>query len=344
MAEEGRWEWIASRAAGLVFTTTPQPNGPSSCDPYTYIPHTTLRTDIGSDQCAWNSGEPNDTGGDEDCGFIQTPSTWNDYSCAVRLQCAACERSPCNFTTDCVPNATNKMTGDFYPNCRCECKEGYKGVKCEIAIVDQGPYVSEYTLLCEAAPRQWHTADEACAAIGSEWRPATVPTAGAMSRLVPYTNARPLAALWAAASAAGLDAPGEWQWTAGRLSGVRLSVGAACVPTLYAAFNATYPSLDACPWATTAGEPSIAGGCMKIIGGAFSAAPCADAHSCTLCERSPCRMDTDCYGPNTAYINSTNGGYYPSCQCVCKEGSSGDRCEWPLVVTHGNGLYPSTAL
>ena len=209
-----------------------------------------------------------------------------------------------------------------------------------------------------------------------QWRLATFPSSATLSSFALY-SADPLAlgadkhisrggnGAWIGAIENSAT-PGVWQWSHGRLAPqqFRAQSGAA-VAAKYHTFEGAPPD-NVATFAHTglwaAGRP-LGGGrkCARVApSGASPTArfevqdvacgtdataealpPSDDAFTaCLVCERSPCRMGTDCYEPNTASID---GGYWPACRCVCKEGAYGDKCEWPVTVAHGNAYVSEYA-
>ena len=268
-------------------------------------------------------------------------------SCEDAFPCVACERSPCRMGTDCHTCATKNMTGDYHPNCRCECKEGYEGPKCEIAVVENGLYASEYEATCTFAPIDATAAGAACAARGAGWSPATVPTAQSAAAIAPLLDPFAPAAVGAffveLSSGTGI---GSWMWGAGRLSGKAFAsqkqqgTATLCEDVLFNPVSTSVDRFTHCPWG--AGEPASGGGgggCgyFSTPNALLGSGDCGPSSSlrCVVCERSPCRMGTDCHAVST--INMT-GDYYPNCHCECKEGYEGPKCE---TAIHSDPLYES---
>ena len=339
---EGRWEWTAGRLSGRTFFNT-QPA--HHCTGVDYRPLGTLIHLF--PECSWAPGEPN-SGETENCGDIVRAAApyLNDNGCGTTDPCFVCERSPCRLGPDCSPAGTRNVVGGLYfPNCLCECKEGYKGDRCEVLVVDHGMYTSEYEVLCDA-PRTFDAARTACAARGSGFGLATFPTHAALAAFQRFLS--PWHATWAgAASDESLAANNEWAWAEGRLKGLTFSrgiIGGAqqCSPNEYRPSNGTlFMPLTDCPWAD--GAPATSGlkrGCGQILSSAgadptasstLGDADCEDSNQCYACERSLCQMGTDCLAANTASMDE--GAYYPNCVCVCVTGYEGPRCE-RLVVSN----------
>ena len=329
----GAWRWTHGRLAGLQFAS-----GGACSSHFMYVgPSQGYQLFQHCPFGGW--GPPTVTS--ERCAELRPAASGGvlkGADCAAVLPCAACERSPCRLGPDCVPNATNKMTGDYYPNCFCECKQGYTGLRCEITIVDQGPYVSEYTLQCGAAMDN-SNAQAACVASGVGFDLATFPTRAAYEaftfQFIPSQFDGTIATrVWAAGT--DLGKAGTWVWNAGRLSGRQFSQGPTCLPIPYWPVGSHHKSFTECSW--TAFEPSPNEDCVDFYGHyatAINNEGCEWELYCHACERSPCQIGPDC---NFNTTRAVVGDYFPNCRCECKEGYAGPRCEITLVE---HGLYAS---
>ena len=327
----------------------------------------------------------------------------------VALGCVLCERSRCDVAADCYAPNTVSVRGrgglegdvndedegcsDFYfPNCRCVCKPGAWGDKCQWPLaIDHGPYVSEYAhVMAAASPLTRAGATTACGALRSGgggsggWALASLPSRAAADALSAHTalfHSSDMNALDSAASAAAATGPAwvsardgstaaagvfprTWQWgaaTAGGTVATRLAgaafwtataaagVGSAVagevptfdLPTSVSAFPQTnlwapsQPTATAGPGRCGRLQPSAPLSNGPFTPNGFEETDCSATADAFICERSPCRLGTDCYEPNTIYMNTSE--YYPNCKCACKEGSWGDRCEYPLLVPQGGG-------
>ena len=118
--------------------------------------------------CPWEPRQPEngysgpgDNGANFGVVWEESPSlkgkyvTGDTYTSRTDIFCTVCERTRCTMGLDCFEPHTEpgSMTGTYWPNCRCKCKPGKFGDRCEFPItVDHGPYVSEYARNCSATP------------------------------------------------------------------------------------------------------------------------------------------------------------------------------------------------
>ena len=149
----------------------------------------------------------------------------------------------------------------------------------------------------------------------------------------------------------------QWRWTAGRLSAVPFWIGNGSAtdeakewgfalpfrypsypkPTLfnYTPWAAGYPSLSVTSGACAVMDPSHPNALIDSL--------CSTAAACVLCERSPCAVGADCDPANTKSVGVVAGNtltYFnataaPPCNCTCKDGTFGDRCQYPSLYDHG---------
>eukprot|EP00744_Colponema_vietnamica_P017737 GILI01024956.1.p1 GENE.GILI01024956.1~~GILI01024956.1.p1 ORF type:complete len:1168 (+),score=118.33 GILI01024956.1:229-3504(+) len=59
---------------------------------------------------------------------------------------------------------------------------------------------------------------------------------------------------------------------------------------------------------------------------------------CGICERSPCKLGTDCHASNT---ESMTGSYFPNCVCTCNPGFHGEKCEKISTPTQSRSITSS---
>ena len=190
----------------------------------------------------------------------------------------------------------------------------------------------------------WAEAEGRCRARGSEWDLATIPTPQASEALEEGRRGLPNVAPWLGGRKVAAAAPHRWEWTGGRLAGVHFysgvrSTNGTCKNYTYPSFNAPLGSaFGECQWQFNQPDNQLGRqDCLSFLAPPRTGVDDTEcdkaAWRCYLCERSPCRMGTDCYEPNTIYMNTS--AYFPNCKCTCKEGAWGDKCQFPLVVSHG---------
>ena len=319
--------------------------------------------------CPWRYGGPVGPADSNDAALLwAAPNTANGdplFDGAVATvggpSCALCERSPCSFATDCYePNTAFMNTSAYFPNCKCTCKEGAWGDKCQwpLAEAHGGAYPSQYQYHCEEGA-EWSHSDAAavCARRGDGWALATFPEAASFYRfrrqVLHNASEGSFGQAWVGAffNVAPQEASGSsnastaWQWSAGRFAGSPFYRGASlaggeCVApqTLLfgSAFSFTPPS---CAWGiarpSAASATAAAGTCVSIDNQAkwrLGDRPCGAPLSCVACERTPCvSMAVDCIEANTRTHAGPNG-FFPRC-CVCKHGKTGYACHLDATAT-----------
>ena len=375
VAAPHRWEWTGGRLAGVHFYSgVRSTNG--TCQNYSYP---SLNAPLGSafGECQWQFNQPDNLGGRQDClSFLAPPRTGvDDTECdKAAWRCYVCERSPCRMGTDCYgPNTVYMNASAYFPNCKCTCKPGAWGGKCQFPlVVSHGAYISEYVPACGSGPLTMASAEAVCASRLNGAHLATFPTEESLRAVRNAVGGDEFAASFVGvrgfAPAVG-SGPSLWRWAAGRLNGIQIFAGHinittnptttlfgdGCLSFAYPTFSAGLPAaFKHCPWryggpvgtSSAANDAAVLWAAPNTFNGEpfFGAAAWTDtanAPSCALCERSFCAFATDCYEPNTAYLNTS--AYFPNCKCTCKPGTWGTKCEWPIVDSHG-GAYPSSYL
>ena len=347
-ADASRWEWTSGRLANSTLLSTPYAPATQKCESYTYHPFGgSVLAVISADCTSFASGQPGPSAADDNGNGLRRIAVTKGDSAdgkwsaspesSSTTDCVACERSPCTFTADCIDANTLAMKGDYYPNCSCTCKPGFGGKHCEAAIIDNGAYISEFTVACSADvnDRSISASDAAslCMTRGSGYGLATVPSVDVANKLLSAFN--PFVPAWIGA---GSDGNGEWSWNSGRLAGGRESSfyrANTCQSITFTPFSHSIPSTTFagnCLW--EAGQPSEATASTKTCAriradGAdlvVDARSCADksGQMCTLCERSACQLGVDCSDAGTLQMS---GDYFPSCTCTCKKGFGGQKCD-----------------
>ena len=318
--------------------------------------------------CPWADGHPAaNPSQTQTCGYLHTADASQTYMriyerpCADLLYSAVCERTVCEVRADCEPDQTERVDG-VWPNCVCHCKPFASGKRCEQPLrYDFGPYASEHWRVCDASNKKSQPdAAAACAAMGPGFGLAAFPGVGAWQRYVTLTKNDAIAspALWSTTWAGIIsnDTAGRvWVFASGRLRGALMTTGWHYPNPTAVCSAVAYPSYDYAP--LLAGAAGGTSGCGWQPNQPDSVQPCIQLRvdagfqlemdntlceyilPCAVCERSPCRMGTDCYEPNTAYMNTS--AYFPNCACVCKEGAWGAKCEWPLQHDFGAAAYAS---
>ena len=348
-ADAKKWQWTNGRLANSTLLTTPYAPAAATCESYAYQPFGgSVFAVIPPDCSSFAAGQPGPSAADGNGNALRrmaittgdpTEGSWSASSeSSNTTQCAACERSPCTFTADCIQANTVEMKGDYFPNCTCTCKPGFGGKHCETAIIDNGAYVSEFTVACSAdvTDRSISASSAAslCVSRGSGYGLASVPSAAVANKLLKAVGS--FVPAWIGA---GSDGNGEWSWNAGRLAkskgGSTFYRADTCRSITFTPFAHSIPSTTFganCLW--EAGQPLAASAstnkCARIRAVdadlVVDARDCDDTSGqmCAVCERSACQLGVDCSVAGTLKMS---GDYFPSCTCKCKKGFGGPKCD-----------------
>jgi hypothetical protein len=219
-------------------------------------------TEVGGLYAFWASGEPNNQGGDENCGEVQAIQGWNDSVCDFEAKPFICKQYPdplpqcgdsvvepgetCDdghATATCTANCTASVCGDGVVNAAAGevCDDGATGQYCNAACTQ---------ILCPAgcqcfnsgsndfalctAPATFGDAEVACGRHGMAL--ATVGSATVDQAIRTKAMGAGVASYWLGGT--DLDSEGNWMW----LDTTRFWSGAASGTALaYAHFAATAP-------------------------------------------------------------------------------------------------------
>ena len=213
-----------------------------------------------------------------------------------------------------------------------------------ITVDNDGAYTTVIEQVCSATPYASYTAaTKACTDRGAGWGVAALPTRSTLNAAYAAFGAK---RTFVGVQSHYQQGDQNWIWNTGRLDNVPFWIGNASARGFQTPFYyASYPKttlFNYTPWA--AGYPSVpltAGACAVMDPAhpnALIDSLCTTAAPCVLCEQSLCAIGADCYPPNTASVAPNTYYTYtasPTCQCTCKAGTFGARCQYPFLYDHG---------
>ena len=340
--------WSSGRLKGLNFFNGKVVSGNrtgTTCETISYSGSEYLPPASTFQNCPWSPSQPDNSAGSQNCALMWSSGylRLDDTGCGATIYFAACERSFCSVAQDCSP--TNTLTANgTWPNCTCTCKEGASGSRCQYPVVhDVGPYIGEYKPVQTRSKLNFNSACEARGPPGESGL--AFVNGPAWERVAQAIEVKTIS-YWMGLKELNVTAH-TWYAIAGRLNSSLVYTGLATAPDKVCS-DISYPSYaysslitDNCRWDTsqpdgTNGRDACAYMWGTIPGKNFrwDDTTCDVSFDGYLCERSPCRMGTDCYEPNTAYLDTSV--YYPNCKCTCKSGAWGEKCEWPLRYDYEN--------
>ena len=242
------------------------------------------------------------------------------------VACYACMYQSCAHV--CNVSHTASFTGDFWPNCVCKCKPGWRGERCSV----------QFTSHCTGDAASFADIPGAIASCRSRGGYLAAPRSPIDdSAIVSLGNISTTVFTWLGGSDSTQE--GTWRWLDGPKkddvffvgygSDYGLPGGSAPTPSPWEATAYTnFPPYEPEPTGrSTSGNNLVlwerSFGSFDVFWGDWNVtvAPSAAAQ-CYVCQYSAC--DEVCNMTNTAVAVGTE---WPDCSCSCKEGWGGPNCQ-----------------